>query len=429
MDKTDSYNILIKDIQKSLRNKIGYPSSLMSMLRGYYHEEGLFISHDPKYQKLVDNEIIGIKNDGFGEIFTNNVGDPWQESGSVSSHELKTIEVEVIKILGKYFGLKEEESRGYVTSGGTEGNMAGIWWAKLRLSGNSNRNLIVIATKDRLHYSINKICNIMNINLCLIDPEPSGGMDIIKLKAFLESKVKNSDIENIIVVATIGSTIIGSNDEVPSINEALSKFKKSYNKLNYIIHIDGALCGIIMPIVKPFGQISNYFDELNVSSISISGHKFLGTNVCGIAVTKKTFIDQAFSSLKAIEYCGDIHDTTVSGSRSGLNCILLHNTLSSLELRNNSIKLERIVNNNLRNAGYFYNKLVSILDVTKVTWLPNQFNVIFPRPSDRIMRKYQLMPTSNNMCVACILLNVTQNLIDEFMIEYSKDLNDNHFLQ
>ena len=31
------------------------------------------------------------------------------------------------------------------------------------------------------------------------------------------------------------------------------------------------------------------------------------------------------------------------------------------------------------------------------------------------------MPTENNMCVACVLLNVTKNLIDSFIDDYKKD--------
>jgi len=48
-------------------------------------------------------------------------------------------EVEVLRIIGKYF--KVEDPAGYITSGGTEGNLAGIWWSKLYLI-NQNSELI-----------------------------------------------------------------------------------------------------------------------------------------------------------------------------------------------------------------------------------------------------------------------------------------------
>ncbi len=41
-------------------------------------------------------------------------------------------ELDVMKTLGNYFGI--EKPIGYITSGGTEGNLAGIWWCKRYLT-------------------------------------------------------------------------------------------------------------------------------------------------------------------------------------------------------------------------------------------------------------------------------------------------------
>ena len=37
---------------------------------------------------------------------------------------------------------------------------------------------------------------------------------------------------------------------------------KMKNNLHYTIHLDGALTGFVMPILKPFGDIENYFSGL-----------------------------------------------------------------------------------------------------------------------------------------------------------------------
>ncbi len=177
-----------------------------------------------------------------------------------------------------------------------------------------------------------------------------------------------------------------------------------------------------LPVLKPFGNIQNYFDELDVSTIAISGHKFLGTPVCGIILTKNTLLGSAFSSKNSIEYCGDIKDITVSGSRPGINSVILLITLQALDLHKDDTKIQKIIFNNLKNAEYLYNKLVTIVGETKVFWLKNQFNVLFPRPSYEIMNKYQLMPTANNMCAACVLLNVIISLIDVFIEDYKRDV-------
>ena len=414
------YKVIIEKIQKSLKYKLGYPSSLMSMLHGRFTDDGVVIDDTYTSNRLISNKNIDYAASGFYETFTNNVGDPWENSKTTDSHETKFIEIEVIKILGKYFGLNENEVRGYVTSGGTESNMAAIWWAKRRLTIQQTDCTPLVLAGNSCHYSISKICNIMNLKLELIGCDSLGNMSIEHLNSFLMSLDEQS-ICKLIVVVTVGSTVTGSIDDLVSIKKTLRYFKNKISRFDYIIHIDGALNGITIPILKPFGNIKNYFDELDVSTIAISGHKFLGTPVCGVVLTKNAFLDLAFPYKHCVEYCGDIKDITVSGSRPGINSVLLLTTLHAIDLHTNTNKLEKIIYNNLKNAEYLYINLINIVGKLKVFWIKNQFNVLFPKPSYEIIRKYQLMPTENNMCVACVLLNVTKNLIDSFIDDYKKD--------
>lgn len=420
MDRVKRYNMLVKDIRDSLATKIGYPSSLMSNLYGEFRDHDCLVSNGNSTPKLIDNEILGIKLGSFAEVFINNVGDPWQDSKSTDSHEIKIIEREVIEILGKCFGLAKEHTRGYVTSGGTESNMAAIWWAKLKLMNKSTISPIVIATKNSSHYSINKICNIMGLELHLVDADETGAMNTWKLDENVKTILKRNNKSNIIIVATVGSTVTGSHDNIVSMRDILRQCKNHYSDLNYVIHIDGALNGLAMPITKPFGNINNYFDDLDVATIAISGHKLLGVMVCGTIITTKSFLNEAFPYKQNVSYCGDINDITISGSRLGLSSVILHNTLYSLGLQDNLAKLQKIINTNLKNAQYFYTKLVRLLGKDKVMWLPKQFNIIFLKPPEHIMKKYQLMPYSDDKCVACVLINVTLELIDRFIDDYSQ---------
>ena len=68
-----------------------------------------------------------------------------------------SFEQEVIEILADYLGYQGDDFWGYVTNGGTEGNMAAIWFARSKYP-----NGIVYFSEDT-HYSINKIMDILKL--------------------------------------------------------------------------------------------------------------------------------------------------------------------------------------------------------------------------------------------------------------------------
>ena len=75
---------------------------------------------------------------------------------------------------------------------------------------------------------------------------------------------------------------------------------------------------------------------------------------------------------------------------------------------------------NLQNTKYLYEKLVDIIGKENVFMNPNQFNVLFPKPSLEMIQKYQLMPV-DTQARACVLQSVTKELIDQFAKEYKSD--------
>ena len=63
--------------------------------------------------------------------------------------DLCELEIDVIRTFSSLLGLSEGEVKGYITSGGTEGNFACLWWTKRYLT---------IKSKDEL----NKLRKIVN---------------------------------------------------------------------------------------------------------------------------------------------------------------------------------------------------------------------------------------------------------------------------
>lgn len=448
----DDYKALFSYINHLAYHKLGYPVSLLT------------------YLGVVNNEILGIKPDSLANILLNNVGDPFKDS-ETSLMEVKKHEREVIGILEKFYGIEKGEARGYVTTGGTEGNFASLWWSKrylinmaldelitadnaiklqikeerelnaalgrisindpnkraamlqnildLKNAIDANKNTIqelltptVFYTKGHTHYSVPKVAEILRLNIRPVEPAVDGSMDINALKKELILNLGAHPKSAIIVIANIGTTITGAVDEVPAIKNALDSLQ---TKPYHTIHLDGALIGFVMPILKPFGDIPNYFAALGVNTLAVSAHKYPGlSQPCGIILARKNFFDKAFEKgERSIDYVGNISDVTITGSRSGLNVLMFYNALRTLGLDKGTKKLQAMVNDNIKIAKYLYGKLKEMYGEENVQH-PYHFNVMFPRPSQALAKKYQLMLTGDRATI-CVLTNVTKELVDLFI--------------
>lgn len=451
-EQVGDFKELLDYIDNLARHKLGYPVSLLTFLG------------------VVDNEILGITPGSLANVLLNNVGDPFKDS-ETSLMEVKKHERAIIMILEKFYGLKPEEARGYVTTGGTEGNFAGLWWSKrylvslaidelikidatLKLQAKeeqdislaltkiplnqyqtraellqkcvNQKNLMashrtihqqlltptVFFTKGHTHYSIPKISEILHLNIRPVIPKDDGGMDLIAFKKELLLHIGAHPHSSIIVIANIGTTITGAIDDVPGIKKILDELP---NKPRYTIHMDGALTGFVLPILKPFGDVKNYFDAIGVNTLAVSAHKYPGlSQPCGVILVRKPFFEKAFEkSERNVDYVGNISDVTITGSRSGLNVLMLYNALRTMELHKNNNILEKMVDQNLEHSKYLYKELVKIYGLDRVSYLYH-FNVMFPRPSLKLAKKYQLMLTGDNATI-CVLTNVTKKLIDDFI--------------
>lgn len=457
-NRISDFKALLRYINYLASHKLGYPVSLLT------------------YLGIINNKVLGIRPNSLANVLLNNVGDPFKDS-ETSLMEVKVHEREVIAILERYYGLHPNEARGYVTTGGTEGNFAALWWSKRFLINSALDNLIehdnkikllnkqeqelsnslnkislndyearinilqkiieikneinnhkntnqqtivptVFFSKEHTHYSIGKIAEILRLNIKAIASNVDGTIDLNAFRKELLFNMQAYPNSPVIVIANIGTTVTGAIDDVPGIRKILDE---SVPKPLYSIHMDGALTGFVMPILKPFGDIKNYFDDLGANTLAVSAHKFPGlSQPCGIILARRSFFEKAFErSERNIEYVGNILDITISGSRSGLNVLMFYNALHTLGMHHDNLILNEMVNSNLRNARYLYNELCKIFGPDSV-YYPYHFNVCFPRPSSEIAKKYQLMITGNRATI-CVLTNVSKELIDQFIVDLKED--------
>ncbi len=319
----------------------------------------------------------------FLQYSANNIGDPFHDSNYASnSHE---IEREVVHTFADLMRLPRDQAWGYVTSGGTEGNMYGLYMGRETFPDG-----VVYYSQDT-HYSVVKILRLLKARNIMIKSQPNGEIDYDDL---YETMRINRDVP-VIFMANIGTTMKGAVDDVVKVRDILDDLAVS----NFYIHADAALSGMILPFVdepQPYG-----FD-LGFDSVSVSGHKMIGAPLpCGVALTRKQYVTRV---ARSIEYVG-VLDTTLTGSRSAFAPLMIWYALQRRGLEG----FRELVTKSLSLAQYAVNRFN---EVGIPAWRNrNSVTVVFPRPSDEVVRKWQIAPYQD---IAHIITmpHVTRDSID-----------------
>ena len=195
----------------------------------------------------------------------NNVGDPYTD-GAMHIHT-KAFEREVIAFCADLFRAPADDRWGYVTSGGSEGNLYALHLA---------RNLFPQAAcyfSDAAHYSIDKSMRLLGMQPVRIRCDEHGEMSYDDL----HSQIAQRRHQPAIVVATIGTTMSEAIDDTRRINAVLDHLAIR----DRFIHADAALAGIPLGLLDPTTRPGMDFAD-GADAIAISGHKFLGSPTpCG----------------------------------------------------------------------------------------------------------------------------------------------------
>ena len=322
----------------------------------------------------------------FLQLSLNNVGDPYHDSNyRANTHE---IEREVIEQFAHLTRINPEKAWGYVTSGGTEGNMYGLYLAREMFP-----NAMFYFSEDT-HYSVLKNVRVLNARYIMIKRQENGEIDYDDLHDMIRV---HRDLPAV-VMANIGTTMRGAVDDLERINSILHDLRIT----NSYIHADAALSGLVLPFVpepQPFA-----FDA-GIDSISISGHKVIGAPLpCGVVITRKAYVERVG---RAVEYVG-VHDTTLSGSRSAFAPLMLWYVLSTLGEEG----LRERVQGMLDTAEYAIDRFN---DRGIPAWRNrNSVTVVFPKPSPEVFAKWQIAPEGQEAHIIT-MPHVTRETIDELV--------------
>ncbi|MGL5006423.1 MAG: histidine decarboxylase [Plesiomonas sp.] len=294
----------------------------------------------------------------------NNCGD-WSEYCNYLLNSFD-FEKEVIEHFSQLYQIPFEKCWGYVTNGGTEGNMFGCYLARELFP--SSR---LYFSKDT-HYSVAKIVKLLRIDHCIVESTDNGEMDYDDLI----SRIKANNEKHPIIFANIGTTVRGAIDNINIIQNRIAEL--GIARKEYYIHADAALSGMILPFVDE-PQPYNFVD--GIDSISVSGHKMIGSPIpCGIAIAKKENVDKISVEIDYIA----AHDKTITGSRNGHTPIMLWVAAKSISIEEQRRRIQRC----LHKAEYAVKRFN---DAGIPAWRnKNSITVVFPKPSEYVWKKHCL---------------------------------------
>lgn len=329
----------------------------------------------------------------------NNIGDPTVPG--LEQRNVKDLEREVVRILADLFNAPPRDRWGCVTSGGTEGNLYGLYLARTHLPDG------VVYFADTSHYSVAKAAHLLGMPAQVIPADAGGELDYAR---FGEAVAANGD-RPVIVVATVGTTMTEAVDNVAAISLMLDRAGVPAH--SRYIHVDGALTGMPLALIEEEMHPSCDLGD-RVDSLSISGHKFLATpEPCGVLITRRRHRDRI---AQAVSYIGGV-DATIAGSRSGHTVLQLWWALRSLDLHQHRRRAERA-------------RTVAAHAVRRLNergweaWRhPHAFTVVIKSPSQRLIERWSLATADGWSHVVCVP-GVTTEVIDRFVDEVTAQSPD-----
>lgn len=346
------------------------------------------------YPESADFDYASLER--FMRFSMNNCGD-WGEYCNYLLNSFE-FEKEVIKYFAQLFRIPFEQSWGYVTNGGTEGNMFGCYLAR-ELYPDST----LFYSKDT-HYSVAKIVKLLRIKSQVVESLPNGEIDYDDLML----RIKKSGDEHPIIFANLGTTVKGAVDDIKKIQDLMAA--GGFAREDYYIHGDAALAGMILPFVDhPQGY--NFVD--GIDSISVSGHKMIGSPIpCGVTLAKKRNVDQISVEIDYIA----AHDKTISGSRNGHTPLMLWHAINSFTFEEQKQRIAHC----LKMAQYAVDRFKKAgIDAWRHK---NSITVVFPRPSETVWKKHCLATSGNYSHLITTAHHLDTTKIDELIDDVIADL-------
>ena len=318
----------------------------------------------------------------------NNVGDPF--APCTYRVHTREIEKEVLAWFAELNHIATGDYWGYVTNGGTEGNIYGLFLGRELYPGG------MVYYSEDTHYSVAKNLRVLNMKNIMIKSQPTGEIDYEDLYYTLRIHRDTPPI----IFANIGTTMTEAKDDIGRIRAIM----KDLAIHQFYIHCDAALCGMTLPFLD---APESYDFAAGIDSISISGHKFIGAPFpCGIVLAKKSYVNRI---ARSIEYVGTL-DTTLTGSRNGVAALFLWYAIKKYGVDGFRQQvaacrdMARYAVERFREAGI-------------EAWTnPNSITVVFERPPESILERWQIAVHGAQAHIM-VMTSITREKIDRLIGE------------
>ncbi|MBO4210520.1 histidine decarboxylase [Micromonospora echinofusca] len=319
-----------------------------------------------------------------GRRLWNNIGDPADTGGTAHT---RVLERAVVAWVDDILAMPADDRWGYVTTGGTEGNLSALHAAHRR------HPTARIYYSTAAHYSIPKIVEILGARGVVVDARPDGEMDY----AHLAAQVRRHRRWPAIVVATAGTTLTEAVDDSTRIRAILDE-----HHVRGHLHVDAALSGIPLALD---GRL-RFDDDAGIGSITVSGHKFLGAPTpCGVVLIR----DSVRGHGGHVSYT-DTVDSTITGSRCGLAAALLWHAIATHGREGHRWRASEA-----RTLAAY-----TVYQLTAAGWPawrhPHAFTVVLPTPPEPVRKKWLLATHGDTSHIIC-MPGITRAQIDAFVAD------------
>lgn len=228
------------------------------------------------------------------------------------------MEKEAVTEIAKMFGW--EKHLGHLTSGGTFANSEALW-----VAGQIHPKKMIVAS-DLAHYTHERISQVLGLKFKKVATDTSGKMDLKKLEAILKTGKVGT------VVATLGTTGIGSTDDL----KGILALKTQYD---FRIHIDAAYGGYfrLAQNLSP-KTLEAYSLIQEADSIVVDPHKHgLQPYGCGCIVFKNPEVGRYYKHSSPYTYFSsdELHlgEISLECSRAGAAAVGLWATMQMFPLQ------------------------------------------------------------------------------------------------
>jgi len=161
---------------------------------------------------------------------------------------VRELELEAIEELGSFMGCRG--CTGYITSGGSESNLAALYLAR-------EHGLENVYYAASAHHSIAKAVRLLRMRAIEVGMR-SYRVDVSSLRSLCRANGPG------VIVVTVGTTSMGLIDPVEEVSEVA-------DDCDSVVHVDAALGGLVAPFMYPDRRLG--FENGPVMSVTLDPHK------------------------------------------------------------------------------------------------------------------------------------------------------------